>query len=115
MHTLDEMRLQASFPAQIKVHWAFLEGEAVVDTVIDDRHTVAQPQYTANSDTGRNCGALNLLFFQLLTDVYLGKRYFDFGVSTESEGEYLNEGLVGFKEGFGGRTVTFDFYTITLF
>ena len=54
------------------------------------------------------------MFFQLLTDVYKDKKYFDLGVSTESEGQYLNTGLVEFKEGFGGRTVTYDFYEINL-
>ena len=115
VHTLDEIRrLQVSFPAQIKLYCAFLKGEMVAGTVIYESHTVAHAQYTASSDIGRNCGALDLLFFHLLTDVYVGKPYFDFGVSTESDGAYLNEGLVGFKEGFGGRTVTHDFYTITL-
>jgi len=115
VHTLTEIRrLQRSFPENIKLFCAFLDGEIIAGTVIYESHNVAHAQYTANSEVGRSCGALDLLFFYLLTEVYRDKKYFDFGVSTESDGRYLNTGLVEFKEGFGGRTVTHDFYEINL-
>ena len=39
---------------------------------------------------------------------------FDFGVSTEQRGSYLNEGLIFQKEGFGGRAICYDTYAIDL-
>ena len=42
------------------------------------------------------------------------KKYFDFGISTEQGGRYLNEGLVFQKEGFGARAVVYDTYAIKL-
>jgi len=38
----------------------------------------------------------------------------DFGISTENSGRYLNEGLIAQKEGFGGRTNTYEMWKITL-
>jgi hypothetical protein len=115
VHTLAEIRqLHAAFPDEIKLFGALSDGEFVAGTLVYVTPTVAHAQYTASSEKGRTCGALDLLFSHLLTDVYRDKRYFDFGVSTESNGQSLNDGLVNFKEGFGGRTIVHDFYEVTL-
>ena len=39
-----------------------------------------------------------------------GKRYFDFGISTENQGHALNEGLNRFKNEFGAGGVAHEFY-----
>lgn len=46
---------------------------------------------------------MNIQLIQDICDI-LSKKYFDFGISTEQNGKYLNEGLIAQKEGFGGRT-----------
>ena len=51
-----------------------------------------------------------MLLHNLITDVYADRTYFDFGVSTENGGGYLNEGLIFQKEGFGARSVVYDTY-----
>lgn len=115
VHTAAEIQhLQRSFPENIKLFCSFLGNEIVAGTVIYESDNVAHSQYSAISELGRTMGALDLLFFDLITRVYKDKRYFDFGVSTEDEGRYLNSGLADFKEGFGGRTVTHDFYELDL-
>jgi hypothetical protein len=50
----------------------------------------------------------------LITEYYTGKRYFDFGISTEQEGRYLNRGMIENKEGFGGRAIVHDWFEIPL-
>jgi len=40
------------------------------------------------------------------------KDYFDFGISNENNGEFVNQGLIYWKEGFGARSITQDFYEI---
>lgn len=42
------------------------------------------------------------------------KKYFYFGISTEKNGQYLNEDLISFKESFGARATLCDFYKIKL-
>jgi len=92
----------------------FLHDELIAGTVIYESANVAHAQYIAVSELGRSCGALDLLFHYLLTQEYKEKKYFDFGISTESDGQHLNTGLIEFKEGFGGRSVTHDSYKIGL-
>ena len=38
--------------------------------------------------------------------------FFDFGTSNESNGKKINSGLLYWKEGYGARTHTQDFYEI---
>lgn len=115
VHSLDEIRLLRSlFPWNIKMFCSFQGDEMVAGVVIFETRNVAHAQYTATSEKGRTCGALDLLFKRLLDKWYSDIMYFDFGVSTEDGGRYLNEGLTDFKEGFGGRAVVCDFYEIQL-
>ncbi len=51
---------------------------------------------------------------EFLITSYYEKKYFDFGISTEKEGHFLNEGLIAFKESFGGSAVIHDFYEISV-
>lgn len=74
--------------------------------------TVAHLQYAGSSEEGYRLGAMSFLAYQLITKRYWNGVYFDFGTSM-TQGE-LNEGLVDFKEGFGGRTVVYDQYEIKL-
>ena len=106
MHTASEIqRLRSSFPENIQLFCAFLDNEIVAGTVIYQSQKVAHTQYIATSESGRSC---------LLTQVYKDAQYFDFGTSMEPDGGHLNKGLVEYKEGFGGRSVTHDFYEIKL-
>lgn len=115
VHTVDEMlRLKAAFPDSIRLFVAQVDGRVVAGTLIYETATVAHAQYIASTDYGRSVGALDGLFSHLITDVFATKRYFDFGISTEQGGRYLNEGLVFQKEGFGARAVVYDTYSIRL-
>ena len=81
-------------------------------TVIFDNGATVHTQYMMNTAQGRTMGALDSLIDHLLTEVYDGRRYFDFGISNEDGGRYLNRGLAAQKEGFGGRAVVHDFYEV---
>ena len=59
---------------------------------------------------GRNVGALDFIIDKLINEVYSNKKYFDFGISNEDGGRFLNTGLIAQKEGFGARAVVHDFY-----
>jgi hypothetical protein len=59
-------------------------------------------------------GALDLLFHELINNYYVDYPIFDFGQSTEQNGNYLNGGLIFQKEGFGGRGAVYETYRYTL-
>ena len=71
-------------------------------------------QYIAANARGREVHALDLLFDVVIRQSLKQYPYFDFGISTEEYGTYLNEQLIYQKEGFGGRGICYDWYEWTL-
>ena len=115
VHSAEELRMLAEkFPNNIKLYTAEKNGQIEAGTVIFLQAGVVHTQYLANSDEGKKTGALDCLLDWLITDVYKDKIWFDFGISCEQDGRYLNEGLAAQKEGFGARAVVHDFYRIKL-
>ena len=115
VHTADEMkRLADLFPDNIKLFAAYHGDNMIAGSLIFETATVAHAQYIANSQEGKSCGALDFVFDKLINEIYVDKQYFDFGISTEKSGLYLNEGLVEQKQEFGGRGIVYDFYRIEL-
>lgn len=116
VHSLEEiLRLAAHFPEQIRLHTVLRQGRCLAGCVAFDCGETVHIQYIASSDDGRKCGALDFLFDRLIEEYrQQGRHFFDFGISTESGGSVLNEGLLFQKEGFGGRAVCYDTYEINL-
>lgn len=75
---------------------------------------VVHAQYIANSEEGREIGALDLVMDHLVNVFSAGHRYFDFGISTENSGRLLNGGLISQKEMFGGRGIVYDHYRMRI-
>lgn len=112
VHTLAELTaLAAHFPERIRQFSAYCGDEIMAGTTIYETPTVAHAQYAAATDRGRQMGA-QVYLFSTLIDQYQDKRFFDFGTSSENEGRSLNQGLLDWKEGFGGRCYAHDFYEI---
>ncbi len=115
VHSVGEMELLASrFPEGIRLHAAFRDGMMVAGAVLYVSPNVSHVQYNAAAAEGRRCGALDLVLETLIATDSEETRYFDFGASTEEYGRILNAGLVGYKEGFGARTVVHDAYELDL-
>jgi hypothetical protein len=115
VHTASEMvLLQQSFPVAIQFHAAF-DGSAMLAGVITYNCKPAMHiQYMYSSPEGQQVGALDLVLQHVIECHTEGLHYVSFGVSTEDEGRYLNEGLIHQKEMFGARTVVHDFYEIDI-
>lgn len=115
VHTLDEIKLLASrFPENIRLFLA-RKGDVILSgALMYENQYIVHTQYMANSAEGRELGALDLVIDYLLAEYYKGKRYFDFGISCEQGGRYLNVGLISQKEGFGARPIVHDFYELVL-
>lgn len=115
VHTGKEMELLASrFPQNIRLYTATEDEVLLAGVLIYETATVAHCQYMASSGSGRDKGALDVLLDWLIREVYSHKAHFSFGISTEQQGQYLNEGLVWNKESYGARTVVHDFYRLNL-
>ena len=116
VHTLDEMRLlHGRFPDGIKLYAATLDGEMLAGVVMYLSQPVAHCQYIGASPQGKDNKALTLLFDYLIGEAKAsGYRYFDFGISNEDHGRYLNEGLVRQKSRLGGRGIVYNTFEINL-
>jgi hypothetical protein len=114
-HSAQELKLLKSrFPENIRLFGAF-DGELLLaGTIIYDFGHVVHTQYMANSDEGREVGALDFVLGHLIETTFSNRRFLSFGVSTEQDGQYLNEGLIFQKEGFGARGIVHDFYEISI-
>ncbi len=115
VHTLAEItQLQAKFPDSIKLFVAEKNSELLAGVVIFESDRVAHVQYIASTSIGRDSGAVDILFQELLRKIYSEKRFFDFGSSNVPGTRELNDGLVAQKEGFGARAVVQDHYRLSL-
>lgn len=111
VHTINEINyLKSCFPQAIRQFNVYYEGVIVAGTTIFETETVAHCQYISKYEKGLNLGSLDFLCHYLITEVYPDKRFFDFGISTESNGFLLNEGLSYWKESFGASAIVHDFY-----
>ena len=113
VHTAEELELlHSKFPEQIKLYIASLNNEMIAGTLIFEYENVVHTQYIASNKISREIGGLDLLIKTLIDKYQNTKTYFDFGISTENNGQFLNGGLISQKEGFGGRTIAYDIYEL---
>jgi hypothetical protein len=115
VHTREELSMLATrFPANICAFGAFRDDTLLATTVVFVNEGVVHTQYMANSQAGRELGALDFLIDTLVRHEYAEKRYWSFGISTEDGGSRLNTGLLHAKEAFGARAVVHDTYEVAL-
>lgn len=115
VHTLEEIQLLKSrFPDQIIQYNAYLDNQIVGGITFYLMGHVLHGQYSGTNDIGKQAGAMEAIYDQVLQRDYPHIRYLDFGTSNEQGGLVLNEGLIAHKEGYGGRTVCYDTYEWTL-
>ncbi len=115
-HSLSEIELLAkAFPQNIKLYVTLdSNNEICAGVLIFEMNHWAHAQYIVSSEKGKLCGALDLLFSELINKIYVEKSFFDFGISTESLGKILNTGLVTQKEEFGARGVIHNFFELSI-
>ena len=116
VHSIDEIALlKERFPENIKLFCVADNGNNILGGVvlfITDR--VVHMQYSATTAEGRRISALDYLYEELINNRFANKAYFDFGISVEDGGRYLNNGLISYKERMGGRAVIYDTYIIDI-
>lgn len=115
VHNLIEIEKLANlFPEHIKLYLAKRNKDILAGALVFENLNIVHTQYLANSEKGKNIGALDFLIDCLIKDIFKKKKYFDFGVSNEDAGRHLNTGLIAQKEGFGAKAVVHDFYELEI-
>jgi hypothetical protein len=114
-HSKQEMELLSGlFPQNIRLYGAYRGEQLCAGVLIYESTNVAHAQYIAGADEAKREGALECIFDELLERRYATTRYFDWGISTEQAGRWLNPGLVQNKESYGARSVVYDLYELDL-
>ena len=113
VHTLEEItHLKSKFPNNIRQFSVYKENTIVAGVTIFETEKVAHAQYISADNSKQELGSLDVLFNYLIHEVYKNKIYFDFGVCTENRGKQINSGLQSWKESFGARSISHDFYSV---
>lgn len=109
VHTADELRLLKSrFPQNIRCFGGYKDAKMIAGTVVFVYDHVVHTQYLCAEALAREIGALDLVISETMSLFRTTHRWFDFGISSEDDGRWLNDGLIAQKEGFGGRTITYE-------
>jgi len=113
VHSLEEIKkLKQRFPKNIRQFNVYHKDTLVAGTTIFETKQVAHAQYISGNADKNTLGSLDALYAYLIRDVFKEKAFIDFGMSNENDGKTVNNGLLFWKEGFGARTITQDFYSI---
>ena len=106
--------LKGKFPKNIKAYAAFLDEKIVSCSVTFETTEVVHTQYLACNQVGRDICALDMLIDFIISEASKYAKFFDFGISNEDNGKYLNNGLISQKESFGARAIVHDFYSVDI-
>lgn len=115
IHSLEEIeKLKSLFPSNIRSFGAYLDGELIAGALIFESSGVAHSQYLASCARGRENAALDGLLNHLIARVFREKHWFSFGTSAANDKFGFNEGLLFYKESFGGGAYVQDTYEFHL-
>lgn len=124
VHTASEMEyLQSCFPEKIRMYGVRIIGESLEEgdpgrlhagVMVYDTGRVAHAQYIASTVLGREKNLLTPLFDYLIKERYADREYFDFGISNEDHGRYLNTGLLRQKFSYGATGVVYRRFNLKL-
>jgi len=116
VHNLADIILLAErFPADILCVCGMVDNVVVAGALLFITATTYHAQYIASSELGYDVSALDAIFeYCIDTAQRDGRRWFDFGISTENAGLILNNGLYCFKSEFGGGGMVHEFFELDL-
>ncbi len=114
-HTLDEiLRLKSTFPDQIQLVAATLDGEMTAGTVLFHMNSVASHTFYMAQDYRYQANrSLNLVLAVALRESALrGAQWLNYGISSipGTGGKEMNDGLYQFKRTCGGQGVLRDVF-----
>lgn len=120
VHSLSEFTsLTNAFPENIQLWCVKVDNRIECGVWLFISNNVVHAQYIASTEAARQENLLTVLFAELIRKSAEGDfgeniRYFDFGISNENHGLYLNENLYKYKSSMGASGVAYCRYSISL-
>ncbi|WP_179348183.1 GNAT family N-acetyltransferase [Winogradskyella pacifica] len=113
VHSLQEIELLATrFPENIKQVNIYKDDKVVAGSTVFLTKTTVHPQYVSGNADKNAYGSLDLAYDFIINEMGDDKRYFDFNISSEDNGNKINEGLIFWKESCGARSYTANTYLL---
>ncbi|WP_179333238.1 GNAT family N-acetyltransferase [Winogradskyella costae] len=113
VHSLEEIELLVMrFPENIKQVNIYKDGKVVAGSTVFLTKTTVHPQYVSGNADKNAYGSLDLAYDFIINKMCDDKRYFDFNISSEDNGNKINEGLIFWKESCGARSYTANTYLL---
>ncbi len=113
VHSLEEITyLKSKFPNNIRQFNVYLDKKIIAGTTLFESKNLVHSQYISGNADTNELGSLDYLHHHLINEIFVDKKYFDFGISNENQGKNINKGLQFWKESFGARTIVQNFYEI---
>lgn len=115
-HSLNEINNIANlFPENVSCICVAINDEVLAGVLLFSTENTSHAQYITSNSAGNDISALDFLFDHCIKHAHNeGKMWFDFGISNEEQGKYLNNDLYKFKSEFGGGGIVHEFYDIDL-
>jgi len=112
-HSLEEIRyLKNQFPENIRQFNVYKDNTLIGGTTVFETPQVVHIQYISGDNNKQAYGTLDFLFHELLTKTFKHKHFFDFGSSSIPNTNQINSSLYYWKECFGAKGYTQDFFSI---
>jgi hypothetical protein len=113
VHSSDEIiKLATLFPDNIKQYNIYHSNEIMAGVTLFLNKSIVHAQYIAGTMAGKRNGSLDYLIDHLVSEFCSSHAWFDFGTCNEQQGTVINHGLLDWKEGFGARAITQDYYIL---
>ena len=112
VHDIREIvLLSEKFPDNIRCIVAKLNDEILAGIILFITNTAYHAQYISTNEKGNMVSAMDkVVEYSISAAIQENKRWFDFGISNENDGQYLNSGLYRYKCEFGGGGIIHEFY-----
>jgi hypothetical protein len=113
VHSLAEIKqLAKKFPENIQQVNVYKDEKLIAGSTVFLTKTTIHPQYVSGNIDKNKYGSLDLLYDYIINNYRTDKRYFDFNISSENNGQVINKGLIFWKEGCGARSVVANTYEV---
>ncbi len=103
VHSLEEIKLLHNyFPEKITQVNGYVDNKIVAGVTLFNFDNCIHCQYISSNDFGRDCGAIDFLFDNIIQTNQKNAVYFSLGTANNN-GKDLNLGLCDWKEGWGAK------------
>jgi hypothetical protein len=115
VHTYEEMnKLKNNFKKNIIIFNLLIDNNIEGGAILYIDNNTIHAQYITTTNKAKSSRGLDFIVVSII-DMYKEEfEWFDFGISTEDDGRYLNSNLLKSKEDFNMSAVCYDFYELEI-